>query len=73
MANEDTNKCSACGNPYNEATGHRWSDHVRLCGSCAISWMDWLKNNERRKNKLVKGKDRVFFYDYAKTSIKPKE
>jgi hypothetical protein len=65
-------KCSACGNPYNEATGHRWSDNIRLCGPCAVDWKDWFKGNEKRKNKLVDGK-RVKFYEYAVTSIKPKE
>jgi hypothetical protein len=52
-------KCSACDNPYHEASGHRISDTMRYCGPCAKSFATFWKGMTRRKW----GKN--YFYDYA--------
>jgi hypothetical protein len=58
-------RCAACGNLYHEATGHRHTPTMVLCGVCARDWKDWLKGHLRRR---WGGKR---FYDYAWTSIVP--
>lgn len=60
-------KCSACGGPYHEATGHRHSDKTRLCGACAKDYKDWVKGHTKRKW------GKVAFYDHAAASIKGDE
>jgi hypothetical protein len=60
-------RCSACGAPYHEASGHLHSSRTRLCGACARAWLDWLKRHLNRRWGGVK------FYDYAATSIRPRE
>jgi len=55
-------RCSGCGGPYSESTGHIWTEQIRLCGACAKDWKDWLKaHTKRRWGKLR-------FYDYTETS-----
>ena len=58
-------RCSACGAPYHEATGHRHSAQTRLCGACAKAWLRWLKANMSRRWGGLR------FYDHAATSIRP--
>jgi hypothetical protein len=58
-------RCSVCGAPYHEATGHRHSAQTLLCGACAKSWLAWLKGHLNRRWGGVR------FYEYAATSIRP--
>jgi hypothetical protein len=52
-------RCSACGGPYSEPTGHILGDRTRLCGTCAKDFLSWVKSHtSRRWGKLR-------FYDYA--------
>lgn len=60
-------KCSACGGPYHEATGHVHSDKTRLCGTCAKDYKNWVKGHTNGRWGGVK------FYDHAATSIKGEE
>jgi hypothetical protein len=55
-------RCNACGNLYHEATGHRWTATMVLCGVCARDWKDWLK---RHTNSRWGG---LRFYDFTETS-----
>ena len=67
-------KCSACGGPYHQDTGHVLSDNFVLCGPCAISFKDWLKRRmgmmgARIKNKKTGKKYDETFQDCAARSI----
>jgi hypothetical protein len=60
-------RCSACGTPYHEASGHRHSERTRLCGACARQWLRWLKGNLSRRWGGLR------FYEHAATSaVKPR-
>lgn len=60
-------KCSACGAPYHEATGHRHSERTQLCGACARAWQRWLKAHLQCRWGGIR------FYDHAATSIRPRQ
>lgn len=57
-------KCSACNNPYCEATGHRLGDRTVLCGPCARRFLDWLKRHTSSRWGGLR------FYDHTETSRK---
>jgi hydrogenase maturation factor HypF (carbamoyltransferase family) len=59
---DDLPRCSACGNLYNEASGHRHSEKTVLCGVCARDFKDWWKGMTNRRWGKVK------FYDFTETS-----
>lgn len=63
-------QCSACGAPYHQATGHRWTEKLVLCGACARDWQQWLKAREAAMRRVKKGM-RSSFIDAALTSIRP--
>lgn len=56
-------RCSACGGPYHEATGHRHSVRTVLCGPCARDFKDWVKRHTARRWGKVK------FYDHAAAGV----
>jgi len=62
---DDLPRCSACGNLYHEASGHRHSDKTILCGVCARDWKDWTKRHLNGRWGGLK------FYEHAMTSIVP--
>jgi hypothetical protein len=56
-------RCSACGAPYQEATGQRLSAQTRLCSACNRAWLAWLDENLDWRWRGLK------FYDHAASSI----
>jgi hypothetical protein len=70
-------KCKACGGPYHPVTGHVFShdsEEFVLCGSCAISFKDWLKSRmammgAKLRNKRTGKKLTESFQDSAAKSI----
>jgi pullulanase/glycogen debranching enzyme len=67
-------KCAACSGPYHPATGHVLSENFVLCGPCAISFKDWLKNrmgmmSAKLKNKRTGERMSESFQDAAAKSI----
>jgi hypothetical protein len=55
-------RCSGCGGPYSEVSGHIWTPQIRLCGACAKHWLDWLKRHTRSKWGGLR------FYEHTETS-----
>jgi hypothetical protein len=57
-------QCSSCRGVYHEATGHRFTANVQICGPCARHFVTWLKGHLRRRWGGVE------FYIAAATSIR---
>jgi hypothetical protein len=50
--------CAACGGAAHDATGHRWSAKVLVCGPCARRFFKWAQGHTRPRKGLS-------FYDAA--------
>jgi hypothetical protein len=59
--------CSSCGAPYHEASGHRFSERVAICGPCTLHYIEFLKSHQKRKWGGLR------FYEHAATSIRAKD
>lgn len=57
--------CASCGAPYHEASGHRFTDTMVICGPCTRHFIKFIKSHTKRKW------GGFVFYDYAATSVKP--
>lgn len=55
-------RCAACGGVYHEATGHRWTSSMVICGPCAREFIAWLRGHSQRRWGGLR------FYDYTETS-----
>lgn len=63
-------KCSTCGTPYHESTGHCWTHRMVLCGPCARDWVKWMKGRMGAMQAVMrKNKGKESFHDCALKSI----
>jgi hypothetical protein len=64
--------CSKCKGPFHPALGHVWTEDTRLCHSCTLNFIKWLKAREAQMSRVKKGM-KTSFTQAALTSNIPKE